>query len=288
MNPLTGPVPGDWAKVLTALPADKYLATVVILVILASLLFGRGDHVKVRLPVFVLLCLVAIVLILGPDFLRAKNAPDVHASDQYSVVVHYSGIRRTTASTTVPFQVSSGQVNFGCGQSLPVSVTFPLPPGVTVVSLNLGWTNVNNSNATSNSVPAVQGNVVSGAGVITGLNYQDFAFGIRNCPGGGHGELVLSGSYKVDQVSEQQVKDDLPLGKLTNVQRPVVFSLPSDPTLQMSSVSVEFNRTGKTEPPDKIDMDLSSGSLPVEKRSADQKFVAKLDKSLNLQVDFAQ
>jgi hypothetical protein len=287
MNPLTGPVPSDWVKILQALPTDKYLATVVILVILASLLFGRGDHVKVRLPVFVLLCIVAVVLILGPDFIRAKNAPDIHASDQYTVLVHYAGVRRTTASSTVPFQASSGQINFGCGQSLPVTVNFSMPPGATLLSQSLGWVNVNNSNATSTSPVSVQGNIVAGAGVITGLNYQEFPFGVRNCPGGGHGALVLSGSYKVDQVSEQEIKGDLPQGKLTNVQHPVIFSLPSDPTLHFSNVSIQFDRTGKPESPDKIDMDLST-PLPVEKRSSDQKFVARLNTDLNLQVDFAQ
>lgn len=287
MNPLTGPVPSDWAKILSALPKDKYLATVVILVILAFYFFGR-DHAKVRLPVFILLCIVAVVLILGPDFLRAKNAPDIHASDQYNVLVRYEGARRTTASSTVPFQVSSGQINFGCGQTLPVTVTFPLPPGATVVGQSVGWQNVNNSNATNTAPVTVQGNVVTGSGSITGLNYQEFPFGIKNCPGGGHGELVLSGSYKVEQVTDQQIKDELPLGKLTSVQHPVVFALPSDPTLHLVNITIDFNRTDKTETPDKLDLNLNAASLPIDKRSVGQKFVAKLEKDLKLQVDFAQ
>jgi hypothetical protein len=115
MNPLTGPVPSDWPKILESLPKDKYLATVVILAIIAFYFFSR-DNAKVRLPVFILLCFVAVALIMGPDFIRAKNTPDIHASDQYTLLVHYSGVRRATASSTVPFQISSGQINFGCGQ----------------------------------------------------------------------------------------------------------------------------------------------------------------------------
>jgi hypothetical protein len=284
MNPLTGPVPSDWAKILGALPKDKYLATVVILVILAFYFFSR-DHVKVRLPVFILLCIVSISLILGPDYIRAKNAPDLHSGDRYGVTVHYSGVRKTTASSIVPFQVSSGQINFGCGQSLPVTVNWSLPAGATLVNQSLAWANVNNSNATTTSPVSVQNNAISGSGVIVGLNYQEI-LGIRNCPGGGHGELVLSGSYRVDQVGEQQIKDELPLGTLTSVQHPVIFALPSDPTLHLSNISIDFNRTDKPEPLDKIDLDPSSGSFPVEKRSSDQKFAARLDKDLKLQIDF--
>jgi hypothetical protein len=98
-------------------------------------------------------------------------------------------------SPLVPFAKSSGQINFGCEETREVNVEYDLPEGAKLVGTpSVAWQNTSN-------VASQQGNFqdkgqsVVGRGIIRGLDYQNFAI-TRNCPGGGHGELVLSGTYR--------------------------------------------------------------------------------------------
>src|SRR6266403_767574 len=145
MNPLTGPVLSGWGEILKNLPPDRYVATFVVLVIFASVFFSRRDRLAVRVPIFILLCVIAVLVIIGPDYIRAKNLPATNPQVEYLASVRYAGVRRTTTSSTFAFGAASGQVNFGCGQTVPVIVRWALPPGSTLLDRQATWANVDNA-----------------------------------------------------------------------------------------------------------------------------------------------
>lgn len=126
-------------------------------------------------------------------------APSVAAS------VVTTGTLPVSESREVPFQASSGQVNFGCEQDASASARFALPPGVELVGdLRSEWRNTDNVGAQSSSPPLLQGNTVVGAGQIRGRNFERISLivgSVANCPGGGHGELVISGRYQVTETT---------------------------------------------------------------------------------------
>jgi hypothetical protein len=285
MNPITGPVPSNWLEVLRVLPQDRYVAA---LVVLATFAFYRlaPPNFKHRLLVFGILCLVALLLILGPDYIRAKNVPDIYAGNRYAISAHFQGTRRTVTSSPTSFSISSGQINFGCEQIVPVSVSFPLPQNANVIAQDLKWTNQSNSTLLNISEPTRQGDQLSGAATVRGLNFETFPFGIKNCPGGGHGELVLSGAYKTDQIVDEPVDHPLPPGILSGAQRPVIFSLPQDPTLKINKIIIHFSGIGPSTP--RSDELVLTPPGVTAATSADGKFVATIDNMSNLQVDLAK
>lgn len=106
--------------------------------------------------------------------------------------------------------VSSGQVNFGCEQTLdpvetPVVEFGPNPSNVDAKAEWASMDNVKSYIATTKDVfdPANQHiRGVKGSGTIRGLDYQDFKIA-KNCSGGGHGTLNLHVSWIEDQTGAQ-------------------------------------------------------------------------------------
>ena len=64
------------------------------------------------------------------------------------------------------------------------------------------WANTDNIKGQSQQA-SVQGNMAVATGTISGQDRQ----WTGNCPGGGHGELVLSGTYVVDQATPDERVD---------------------------------------------------------------------------------
>lgn len=100
--------------------------------------------------------------------------------------------------------VTSGQVNFGCDQTLPVEtpiVSFGKNPQD--VAAKPAWANTDNVKTQNQSVSNVEDADhhvvgVKGVGSITGLDSQSI-LGVKNCPGGGHGELTLHVTWTQDE-----------------------------------------------------------------------------------------
>jgi len=101
--------------------------------------------------------------------------------------------------------VTSGQVNFGCDQSLQVQspvVSFGKNPRD--VDAKPVWANTDNVKTQNQSVVNVEDAAdhhlvgVKAAGTITGRD-SDNILGVKNCPGGGHGELTLHVSWTEDE-----------------------------------------------------------------------------------------
>jgi hypothetical protein len=78
------------------------------------------------------------------------------------------------------------------------------------------------------------------------LDYQNFGFGVRNCPGGGHGELVLSGVYRSTVNHEQEVTRVLTNDLTTATSEPVWVTLPDFDVSSIKAVSKPKFGQGRT------------------------------------------
>lgn len=94
-----------------------------------------------------------------------------------------------------PILASSGSINVGCGETGSATATFTMPPGAILEGASASWANTSNVSAVTQSTTQSGANIVA-TGTIRGLDFQRI-IGIPNCPGGGHGALVLSGTYRV-------------------------------------------------------------------------------------------
>jgi hypothetical protein len=94
------------------------------------------------------------------------------------------------------FEKSSGQVNVGCEETVSARATFPLPEGAEIMgTLSAAWRNTDNAKSFTAATRQTGADEVVAEGTMTGLT-REHIFGIANCPGGGRGELVLSGTYR--------------------------------------------------------------------------------------------
>jgi hypothetical protein len=97
----------------------------------------------------------------------------------------------------VPFQVGGGQVSFGCGDSAHPAVTYTVPNGARDVTAEAEWRNTDHAKGQT-QFATVAGLTVIASGTITG---QDRTW-TGKCPANGRGELVLKGTYTIDQEKE--------------------------------------------------------------------------------------
>jgi hypothetical protein len=118
-----------------------------------------------------------------------------------------SGGQATSAAATTKrgprsADVASGQLNFGCEETMPAKtpeVFFGANPGD--IQPSAEWVQTNNVKSQSQQVVYDRDsqNQIKGVlaeGSITGLGKQAF-----NCPGGGHGTLALHVTWKEEQPS---------------------------------------------------------------------------------------
>jgi hypothetical protein len=154
---------------------------------------------KSPLLTFIPLSIVAVsVLALAFNVVRVTSlqraSGTVTSSSKYIVQATFKGVIKHKQSVTVPFSTSSGQLNVGCGDSAKTSVTWVVPAGSTLINPQASWQRTDNLKG-QNQQATVEGNVAKATGTITGQDRQ----WTGNCPGGGHGELVLSGTYVINQ-----------------------------------------------------------------------------------------
>lgn len=184
------------------------------------------------------------------------------------------GVRNASSESVTPFSASSGQINVGCDSTAVGRVSWQLPPGaVPDGPLNAVWLHTDNISAFEASPTYSSGLVAAAQGVIRGLNSQQLPFGIRNCPGGGHGELVLSGNYRVRSVQRTPVQYPL-TGMLSNA--PLSFTLPSGQDVSLSHLTI--NVAGAGNPPHKssISIPIDEGKAEYSTQSEDGKFIVTI------------
>jgi hypothetical protein len=162
------------------------------------------------------------------------------------------GTTSISSSSDVPFRLSSGQVNFGCGETRQAQVFFDSPPNSSFVGEPTArWENFSNVSPPQTASAVVSGNRAVATGSIRGLDFQTFPFGIRNCPGGGHGELVLGGIYRTTEVRAEQRIVAL-ASSISSIAasgtKPVEITLPKTEEMDIERVELEVSDIGSTSP----------------------------------------
>ena len=190
----------------------------------------RGAHTNIICKAAVILCCISLTMLSS-----CTNPPPPSPAEKFEVQVTVSGARKPAVSPRNTFRVSSGQFNVGCGDGANASVQWPIPPGATDIQPIASWQHTDNLKSHNQQV-AVSGNAVVATGSIVGLDKQLF-----NCPGGGHGELVLEGSYQPANPEAgpeviKTVHDQLASGQ------DLIVLLPAEPTLM--PISADIRATG--------------------------------------------
>lgn len=118
--------------------------------------------------------------------------------------------RTSPAAQSVPRRkdVSTGQVNFGCEQTLNVETPeIEFGPNARQIDAKAEWGSMDNHVksyvASTKDVldpTSRRRRGIEGVGTITGLD-RDI---VKNCPGGGHGTLTLHATWVEDQASSSQ------------------------------------------------------------------------------------
>lgn len=132
--------------------------------------------------------------VLRVTALQSKVSSQNTVVGKYNVQVTFRGKKVRPQPTTVPFRTSSGQLNVGCAESAGTTVSWSLPASAREVNVTASWENTDNVQNQSQQA-VVTGNVATASGSIRGRDRE----WLGNCPGGGHGQLVLRGTYVVDQ-----------------------------------------------------------------------------------------
>jgi hypothetical protein len=154
---------------------------------------------------------VFLTVILGNPANAAAGISLVSESS-FTAAITIKGETVSQHDQDIPFSVSSGQINFGCGETRPADVRFTVPEGGHLISSGAQWRNTDNARLPTAGAELV-GSTLVAHGTISGLDFQNFAF-VKNCPGGGHGEFVLYGVYRgtvaASEPKEVQLASTLP------------------------------------------------------------------------------
>ena len=92
---------------------------------------------------------------------------------------------------TVPFEAVGPHAAVGCGETSPSSASVAIPNDAYEVQARCEWVETDGLKGQPCSA-VVEGGTVKATGSIVGRDRE----WTGNCPGGGHGKLKVSGSYK--------------------------------------------------------------------------------------------
>jgi len=170
--------------------------------------WSRGDAIAIiGVLVAVVGSVAAVLAIPGmPKFLHLDSESAAQTPKTGTPPPVVTPVRPALKAVSRTKDVTSGQVNFGCEQSIQVetpAISFGLNPRN--VDAQPAWMNMDDhvkshNQSTANVEDSATHNLVGikAVGSITGLDSQSI-FGVKNCPGGGHGELTLHASWTEDQ-----------------------------------------------------------------------------------------
>ncbi len=175
--------------------------------------WSRGDAIALLgVLVAVVGTIAAVLAVPGmPKFLHLDSEGAAETAKTAAAPAPVPPVSPALKAVTRTKDVTSGQVNFGCEQTMQVEtppVSFGLNPRN--VDAQPAWVNMDNNVKSHNQSTAnvedpathrVTG--IKAVGSITGLDTQSI-LGVKNCPGGGHGELTLHVSWTEDEPAERQ------------------------------------------------------------------------------------
>lgn len=182
--------------------------------------------------------ILAIILVgfsgIALAIIRADNKVSAQAEAEkkppnHTAVLKFTGERTTLQPTQVSFRNSSGQVNFGCAESKQVNVSWNAPQGAEQVNASATWAGTDNVKSQDQHV-TITGITASANGIISGRD-RDW---LGNCPGGGHSELVIQGTYQIMQPTAAGHFESVQSGTLSK-DKPLIIPLPIEQGLQIQA-----------------------------------------------------
>jgi hypothetical protein len=197
--------PADVSPILKAVTDPFSLLALIVLVLglIATKWVPRKQDGKVGPHLVALSILVISLLAIALNVMRYINTSKAEAAPAQqrplSISINITSDKPTTVPVVVPFQVGGGQVSFGCGDSAHPAVTYAVPNGARDVTAQAEWRNTDHAKGQTQAT-TIAGPMVIASGTITG---QDRNW-VGKCPGIGRGELVLKGTYTIDQEKEPE------------------------------------------------------------------------------------
>lgn len=179
--------------------------------------------------------------------------------DRFEVRAFASGRREHAELSNGPFERRSSSVNVGCEETREAQVSYELGEGETVLSHAAQWVSMDNIKS-SGADSIVTGGSVKAKGSITGLDKQVF-----NCPGGGHGTLVLSGRVARRSVRSEEGVVEIGTSELSNSR--ISFAAPSDSTFRVEGYRVDLRPLGSNESFASIGVAATAGTESSVERS---------------------
>jgi hypothetical protein len=192
----------DVSPIIKAVTDPFSLLALIVLVlgVIATKWVPRKADGKAGMNIVALSILVVSLLAIALNVMRYINTAKPGAEAEahpLSITINITSDKRTLKPTVVPFQVGGGQVSFGCGDSAHPAVTYVVPNGARDVTAEAEWRNTDHAKGQT-QFATVAGQTVIASGTITGQD-RNWA---GKCPGTGRGELVLKGTYTIDQERE--------------------------------------------------------------------------------------
>jgi hypothetical protein len=263
--------------------------TAILLRKLPSVAFSENRRLRQWLLITAALSLLPVVVSGGARAWHRWHLDNTQdATPALRTRIDFFSPETSVAHVVTPFRVSSGYTMVDCSRSMARQVTYAAPVGATIDSVTAAWENTDglageSANASHDS------NIASASGFIMGRERTFFG----NCPGGGHGELVLSGNFSLDQRTKtgrdvliKSVEERLEAGSIAGVALPdgnppdmtIRITFPDDPALGTMSATIsrdgpgQYNLAVTNACNCGLDVALNSnGSLLVHRQDANRK-----------------
>jgi hypothetical protein len=202
---------------------------------------------------------------------------------EFEVSAEFIGTPVSPKELQVPFSASSQSINVGCEQTSTTSVQWNAPDGARITSSVAQWVDINNlAGVTQSTSPGAHG--VTAFGSISGLSKQCALFGICNCPGGGHGRLLLQGTYAVLDTQPKSAVSHV----LATTSTPVAVPIPFNQEWKITGIHIHLFRKGCKSEIDEIEIQQGYLAGYRELKSSKGLFVARMNGgNLSLQLSGA-
>ncbi|MGR9400222.1 hypothetical protein ACU8M5_10795 [Rhizobium leguminosarum] len=198
------------------------------------------------------------------------NANALSAAQKYDVSITYTGTKTETVWDPLTFSRDPMYRSMGCEDNTSALDRFEMPSGSRNIQCQATWINTSNvKNQSANC--AVSANVATATGGMRGRDKE----WTGNCPGGGHGSFVMSGSYEVPRQVVNPVTSE-PRHFVGRAPMSLQASLGIDPALTEVAVIVEINRLSCPQQLDRIQIPTVASTMRYDQASDKGRFKAVL------------
>jgi pimeloyl-ACP methyl ester carboxylesterase len=206
-----------------------------------------------------------------PPFPSVKAKPATEPQQKLIVHAYIEGEIARVMDQPFSQSISSESVNFGCEQTVETHVEFPLPDGAQDVGSTAHWNDIDHAKSHNATVEHDE-KFVRAKGSITGVDKQFF-----NCPGGGHGTLVLDVKLNTKK-PERKRSPRVEIGSSELAFGEVSFPFPVKKELAVDNISVEIRQGNPAAKPFTVDLALNqNGPTRAQRQAFGQKFLLRVE-----------